>query len=99
MPSATPPATSPTLPAAVRRGYGLGSVATGSFGTLPGLLLLPYLTDRLGAPAPLARASGRDGRSHRLRAQGMGCRPQPGRGAHQRPVDASRRPPAALPHP
>ena len=37
-----------TLDPAARRGYGLGSVATGSFGTVPGLLLLPYLTDRLG---------------------------------------------------
>jgi len=54
MTSATPPATSPALPAAVRRGYGLGSVATGSFGTVPGLLLLPYLTDRLGVPAAAA---------------------------------------------
>lgn len=42
------------LPASVRRGYGLGSVATGSFGTVPGLLLLPYLTDRLGVGAGLA---------------------------------------------
>ena len=37
-----------------RIGYGLGSVATGSFGTVPGLLLLPYLTDRLGITAGLA---------------------------------------------
>ncbi|MDN5716449.1 MAG: MFS transporter [Janibacter sp.] len=42
------------LPARVRRGYGLGSVATGAFGTVPGLLLLPYLTDRLGIAAGLA---------------------------------------------
>ena len=54
MTSATPPAPGTTLPAAVRRGYGLGSVATGSFGTVPGLLLLPYLTDRLGVPAAAA---------------------------------------------
>ena len=46
-------ATTP-LPAAVRRGYGYGSVATGSFGTVPGLLLLPYLTDRLGVPVAAA---------------------------------------------
>lgn len=32
----------------------MGSVATGSFGTVPGLLLLPYLTDRLGIAAGLA---------------------------------------------
>lgn len=42
------------LPARVRRGYGLGSVATGAFGTVPGLLLLPYLTDRLGIAVGLA---------------------------------------------
>lgn len=38
----------------VRRGYGLGSVATGTFGTVPGLLLLPYLTDTLGIAAVVA---------------------------------------------
>ncbi|HYN28348.1 MAG TPA: MFS transporter, partial [Dermatophilaceae bacterium] len=37
-----------------RRGHGLGSMATGSFGTVPGLLFLPYLTDRLGVAAGLA---------------------------------------------
>ena len=42
------------LPGRVRRGCGLGSVATGAFGTVPGLLLLPYLTDRLGVAAGLA---------------------------------------------
>lgn len=42
------------LPARVRLGYGLGSVATGTFGTVPGLLLLPYLTDTLGVAAALA---------------------------------------------
>lgn len=42
------------MPASVRRGYGLGSVATGAFGTVPGLLLLPYLTDRLGIAAGVA---------------------------------------------
>lgn len=42
------------LPRSVVRGYGLGSVATGSFGTVPGLLLLPYLTDRLGVAAAVA---------------------------------------------
>jgi Na+/melibiose symporter-like transporter len=40
----------------VRRGYALGSVATGAFGTVPGLLLLPYLTDRLGIAAGIAAA-------------------------------------------
>ena len=37
-----------TLPRSVRWGYGSGSVATGAFGTVPGLMLLPYLTDTLG---------------------------------------------------
>lgn len=35
----------------VRIGYGSGSVATGAFGTVPGLMLLPYLTDSLGIAA------------------------------------------------
>ncbi len=38
----------------VRAGYALGGVATGSFGTVPGLMLLPYLTERLGVPAAVA---------------------------------------------
>ena len=38
----------------VRAGYGLGSVATGTFGTVPGLMLLPYLTDTLDIAAVLA---------------------------------------------
>src|SRR5687767_3219214 len=33
------------LPTRVRIGYSLGSLVTGSFGTVPGLLLLPYLTN------------------------------------------------------
>lgn len=40
-----------SLPSAVRVGYGSGSVATGAFGTVPGLMLLPYLTDELGIAA------------------------------------------------
>ncbi|UYM06807.1 MFS transporter [Solicola gregarius] len=40
-----------TLTPRVRRSYALGSVATGTFGTVPGLLLLPYLTDTLGIAA------------------------------------------------
>jgi glycoside/pentoside/hexuronide:cation symporter, GPH family len=43
-----------TLPTRVRIGYGAGSVATGAFGTVPGLMLLPYLTDTLGIGAALA---------------------------------------------
>ena len=39
------------LPRGVRIGYGSGSVATGAFGTVPGLMLLPYLTDELGIAA------------------------------------------------
>jgi glycoside/pentoside/hexuronide:cation symporter, GPH family len=46
-------ATAP-LPTGVRVGYGSGSVATGAFGTVPGLMLLPYLTDTLGVAAALA---------------------------------------------
>ena len=42
------------LPVRVRLGYSLGSLATGAFGTVPGLLLLPYLTDTLGVAAGLA---------------------------------------------
>ena len=42
------------LDPAVRRGYGVGSVATGAFGTVPGLLLLPYLTDHIGIAAGVA---------------------------------------------
>ncbi len=46
--------TGAALPRGVRAGYGLGSVATGTFGTVPGLMLLPYLTDTLGIAAALA---------------------------------------------
>lgn len=42
---------SPGLTRSVRFGYGSGSVATGAFGTVPGLMLLPYLTDSLGIAA------------------------------------------------
>lgn len=47
--AAAVPATA--LPGSVRFGYGSGSVATGAFGTVPGLMLLPYLTDTLGVAA------------------------------------------------
>lgn len=42
------------LPVRVRAGYALGSLVTGTFGTVPGLLLLPYLTDGLAVPAAVA---------------------------------------------
>lgn len=47
-------ATSGALPRRVHAGYALGSLATGAFGTVPGLLLLPYLTDTLGVAAGMA---------------------------------------------
>ncbi len=54
--SATEPATAASgrLPRGVRLGYGSGSVATGAFGTIPGLMLLPFLTDSLGITAAVA---------------------------------------------
>ncbi|HEX6872687.1 MAG TPA: MFS transporter, partial [Micromonosporaceae bacterium] len=48
------PATARRLPARIRIGYATGSLVTGAFGTVPGLLLLPYLTDTLGVAAGLA---------------------------------------------
>ncbi|HTF06777.1 MAG TPA: MFS transporter [Asanoa sp.] len=42
------------LPRRVHAGYALGSLVTGAFGTVPGLLLAPYLTDTLGVAAWLA---------------------------------------------
>ena len=42
------------LPTSVRAGYSSGSLVTGAFGTVPGLLLLPYLTDTLGVAAAVA---------------------------------------------
>lgn len=48
------PTAQPQLSRRVRLGYATGSVVTGSFGTVPGLLLLPYLTDTLGVAAGLA---------------------------------------------
>lgn len=52
-PPYAPPA---PLTARVRFGYASGSLVTGTFTTLPGLLLLPYLTDTLGVGAALAGA-------------------------------------------
>jgi len=48
------PADGESLSPRVRIGYSLGSLVTGAFGTVPGLLLLPYLTDTLGVSAGLA---------------------------------------------
>jgi glycoside/pentoside/hexuronide:cation symporter, GPH family len=44
------------LPASTRFGYSLGSFTTGAFGTVPGLLLLPYLTDTMAVPGAAAGA-------------------------------------------
>src|SRR5215218_8633990 len=44
----------PALPRRVLAGYSVGSLVTGAFGTVPGLLLLPYLTDTLGVAAGVA---------------------------------------------
>ncbi|MFE0512112.1 MFS transporter, partial [Streptomyces sp. NPDC058964] len=51
------PLTAPPVPGAsprLRAGYASGALVTGAFSTLPGLLLLPYLTDTLGVGAALA---------------------------------------------
>ncbi|MEV6162030.1 MFS transporter [Streptomyces sp. NPDC052052] len=47
----------PHLPRRVRIGYGLGSLCTGTFATVPGLILLYYLTDVLAVPAAVAGAA------------------------------------------
>lgn len=38
----------------MRRGYSLGGIASGTFGTVPGLLLMPYLTEVLAVAAAIA---------------------------------------------
>ncbi|WP_200206145.1 MFS transporter [Micromonospora coerulea] len=53
-PNATPIPPVAGLPRRVHAGYALGSLVTGAFGTVPGLLLLPYLTDTLGVAAGVA---------------------------------------------
>lgn len=50
----TDPDRSSRLPLGLCLGYGLGSVGTGIYNTVPGLLLLIYMTDTLGVPAWLA---------------------------------------------
>ncbi|GGL38945.1 MFS transporter [Planomonospora parontospora] len=49
-----PGASVPTVPRGVRLGYGVGSVCTATFGTVPGLLLLFYMTNVLAVPAWIA---------------------------------------------
>lgn len=53
-PAPAPVARTPPLPAQVRIGYGLGSLCTGTFATVPGLLLLYYLTNVMAVPAAVA---------------------------------------------
>ncbi|MFI6924817.1 MFS transporter [Nonomuraea spiralis] len=53
---ATPPAGADRLGRDRLLGYGVGSVGTGVFSAVPGLLLLYYLTDMLGVPAAVAGA-------------------------------------------
>ncbi|MFI8768865.1 MFS transporter [Streptomyces sp. NPDC053792] len=48
------PDTGTGLSRRVRAGYAVGALASGTFTTLPGLLLLPYFTDTLGVAAALA---------------------------------------------
>ena len=38
----------------VRVGYALGGITSGTYGTVPGLILMPFLTDYLGVAAGLA---------------------------------------------
>ncbi len=38
----------------VRVGYALGGITSGTYGTVPGLILMPFLTDSLGVAAGLA---------------------------------------------
>lgn len=53
VPRTSVPPTSRLAPATIR-GYALGSVGTGGFSTLPGLVLAYYLTDTLGVAAAVA---------------------------------------------
>lgn len=43
-----------SLPRSARFGYSLGGIASGTYGTVPGLILMPYLTDLLGVEAAVA---------------------------------------------
>lgn len=42
------------LPRRSRVGYALGGIASGTYGTVPGLILMPFLTDLLGVEAAIA---------------------------------------------
>src|ERR1700741_2466559 len=48
------PAVEDRLPVRTRFGYALGSLSVGAFATVPGLLLLPSLTDTLAVSASVA---------------------------------------------
>ncbi|MGY1915617.1 MFS transporter [Blastococcus sp. SYSU DS0973] len=50
----TPVSPDPRLGRGTHLGYALGSIGTAAFGTVPGLLLLYYLTDVLGVAAGIA---------------------------------------------
>ncbi|GAA2849130.1 MFS transporter [Streptosporangium fragile] len=52
--SPAPPPAVVTVPRGVRIGYGVGSICTATFSTVPGLLLLFYMTNVLAVPAWLA---------------------------------------------
>ncbi len=79
-----------TLDRRVRVGYGLGSVATGTFGTVPG-------ADAAALPHRHARHHGRARGRDRLRAEGVGRRAQPDRGSDQRPIHRPARSATAVP--
>ncbi|MFG1945074.1 MFS transporter [Nonomuraea sp. NPDC048826] len=53
-PVIAPAMAAPTVPRGVRLGYGVGSFCTATFGAVPGLLLLFYMTNFLAVPAWLA---------------------------------------------
>ncbi|MBE9375228.1 MFS transporter [Saccharopolyspora sp. HNM0983] len=50
----TNPVPTAHVPPGTRWGYAAGSLATGAFTTVPGLLMLPYLTDTMAVPAGAA---------------------------------------------
>lgn len=43
-----------SLSRSTRIGYSLGGIASGTYGTVPGLILMPFLTDLIGVEAALA---------------------------------------------